>query len=323
MTTRPSVLVTRRLPPAIEQQLSQEFDATLNTHDRTLSVQDLVEAQADAILATVGDDLSADTIARLSPRVKLIATFSVGYDHIDVDAAARRGIVVTNTPDVLTDATADCALLLMLGAARRATEGAQLVRSGSWEGWRPTQLLGAQVTGKRLGIMGFGRIGQALAKRARDGLAMDILYYDVQRCDPKQERGATYFTSLEAMLPLCDFLSVHLPSIPSTRSILNARTIALLPSGAVVINTARGDLIDDAALIAALKTRHVAAAGLDVFAGEPKLHAAYLDLPNAMLLPHLGSATLETREAMGRCAIENIRAHFSGLSPPNRVSVTA
>lgn len=320
MTLRPSVLVTRRLPEAVEARLRDAFDVTLNADDHSLTPHDFAHADVDGILTTVGDDFSAATIARLSPRVKVLATFSVGYDHIDVEAAARRGIVVTNTPDVLTDATADCALLLLLGAARRASEGMHMIHAKAWTGWRPTQLLGTHVTGKRLGIAGFGRIGQALAKRARDGLGMRIHYYDVAQRPAAEEKGATFHASLEAMLPHCDFLSLHLPSLPSTRGILDARAFALLPRGAVVINTARGDLVNDAALIAALRSGHVAAAGLDVFAGEPRLDPGYLDQPNAMLLPHLGSATLETREAMGFCAVDNLRACLAGGVPPNRVA---
>ncbi len=319
MSARARVLVTRRLPEAVEARLRDEFDATLNAADRSLGPDDFASADVDGILTTVGDDFSAATIARLSTRVKVLATFSVGYDHIDVAAATGRGIVVTHTPDVLTDATADCALLLMLGAARRASEGMQLIHAKAWTGWRPTQLLGTHVTGKRLGIAGFGRIGQALARRARDGLGMHIHYHDVAPRPAAEERGATFHASLDAMLPHCDFLSLHLPSLPATRGILDARALALLPRGAIVVNTARGDLVNDAALIAALRSGHVAAAGLDVFAGEPRLDPGYLDVPNAMLLPHLGSATLDTREAMGFCAIDNLRAGLAGAKPPNRV----
>ena len=232
-------------------------------------------------------------------------------------AAAARGIVITNTPDVLTDATAEMTILLMLGAARCANEGTTLLRSGKWEG--PTPILGTQVTGKRLGIVGLGRIGKAVARRAR-GFDMEIHYTDVERLPPEVERGAVFHAEVEEMLPLCDVLSLHCPMLPETQKYLNAPRLALLPRGAIVVNAARGAMVDDEALIAALTSGQVAAAGLDVYEGEPNLHPGYVELANTFLMPHLGSATREARDAMGFKALANIDAFFAGDNPPDRVN---
>jgi lactate dehydrogenase-like 2-hydroxyacid dehydrogenase len=251
--------------------------------------------------------------------VRIVATYSVGVDHIDLGAASARGLVVTNTPDVLTDATADAAMLLILGAARRAGEGERLVRAGQWKSWTPTLLLGVQVTGKRLCILGMGRIGQAVARRAR-GFDMEVHYSTRRRLPPEQEQGATWHADPEEMLPLADFLSINCPLTAETRGWLDGRRIALMPDGAVVVNTARGPIVDDDALIAALRSGKLAAAGLDVFTNEPDLDPRYLDLPNAFLQPHLGSATVETRNAMGFRALDNLDAFFAGREPPDRVA---
>ena len=249
----------------------------------------------------------------------MIATFSVGYEHVDVAAAAKRKILVSNTPDVLTDATADIAMLCMLGAARRAHEGTTMLRTHSWVGWEPRQLMGVHVTGKRLGILGMGRIGQAMADRAR-AFRMTIHYSNRTRLEPDLEKGAIFHANPDDMLAHCDFLSINAPMTPATRKWVNAERIARLPKGAIVMNTARGGVVDDEALIAALNSGHLASAGIDVFDGEPKIHAGYYGLQNAFLLPHMGSATVETRNAMGFKALDNLEAFLlRGLEPPDLV----
>jgi lactate dehydrogenase-like 2-hydroxyacid dehydrogenase len=265
-----------------------------------------------------GDDMGTETIAALPDTVRIIATFSVGTDHIDVEAARARGIVVTNTPDVLTDATADITLLLILGAARRASEGERMIRAGEWTGWRPTQLLGTHLGGKRLGIVGMGRIGQAVARRAR-AFGMSIHYSNRKRLPAEREGDAVFHPDAEEMLGVSDVLSLHFPATSETTHWLNAARIERLPPGAIVVNTARGSVVNDEALIAALKRGRLRAVGLDVFENEPNLHPGYRDLPNSFLLPHLGSATVETRNAMGFKALDNLDAFFAGTEPPNRV----
>jgi lactate dehydrogenase-like 2-hydroxyacid dehydrogenase len=318
MTT--TLLVSRRLPPMVEQRAAASYDARLNKDDVPYSADQLLALaeSADGLLVCPGNTIDAGLIAKLSARVKIVATYSVGYDHIDVKAATARGLVVTNTPDVLTDATADAAILLMLAAARRAGEGERLVRAGAWDGWKPTQLLGTHITGKRLGILGMGRIGQAVARRAR-GFGMTIHYSDIRRLAPEQEQGAIFHADPDALLGQVDVLSLHMPGGAETARFLNAARLAKLPKGAIVVNAARGTLVDDEALIAALKSGHIAAAGLDVYANEPKLHAGYRGLDNAFLLPHLGSATVETRNAMGYRALDNLDAFFAGRTPPDKV----
>jgi lactate dehydrogenase-like 2-hydroxyacid dehydrogenase len=249
----------------------------------------------------------------------MIATFSVGYEHVDVAAAARRKILVSNTPDVLTDATADIAMLCLLGAARRAHEGITMLRTHNWVGWTPTQLMGVHVTGKRLGILGMGRIGQALADRAR-AFRMTIHYSNRTRLAPDLEKGAVFHANPDDMLAHCDILSINAPMTPETHKWVNAVRIARLPKGAIVVNTARGGVVDDEALIAALKSGHLASAGIDVFDGEPKIHQGYYGLQNAFLLPHMGSATVETRNAMGFKALDNLEAFLlRGQPPPDLV----
>jgi lactate dehydrogenase-like 2-hydroxyacid dehydrogenase len=297
------------------------FDARLNPEDRALSHDELVaRAQgADGLMVAATGKVDADLIHRLPASIRIIATFSVGYEHIDIAAAEQRGILVTNTPDVLTDATAEIALLLLLAAARRAHEGAAMLRQDQWTGWTPTQLMGIGLTGKRLGIVGMGRIGQALAERARAN-GMEIHYYNRTRLSPEQEKGAIHYATVEALLPQAQFLSLHCPLTPQTVKLMDARRLALLPEGAVLINTARGGIVDDEALIAALKSRRLAAAGLDVFDGEPKVDKRYFAIENAFILPHMGSATIETRNAMGFRAIENLQAVLiDGKAPPHRV----
>lgn len=318
--TRPALLVTRRLPEAVEARAMHDYDAVLNLADTPTTPASILAGAAgkDAILCCTSDRLDGATIAALPETVRVISTFSVGTDHIDLAAAKARGIVVTNTPDVLTEATAELSMLLILAAARRAGEGERIVRAGAWTGWAPTQLMGAQVSGKRLGIFGMGRIGQSLARMAR-GFRMEIHYRNRSRLAPEQEQGAVYHDNDASFLAASEVLSLNAPGGAGTLGWLNAARIALLPKGAIVTNAARGTLVDDAALIAALRSGHVAYAGLDVFASEPALHPDYLTLENAVLLPHLGSATVETRDAMGHLALDGVDAVLAGREPSARV----
>ena len=320
MASKPRVLVTRKLPADVEARLVRDYDAILNKEDTLYSADGLVAAAAgcDALLPCPTEKLTAEVVRRLPESIRVIATFSVGYEHIDIAACKARGIAVGNTPDVLTDATADIALLLMLGAARRAYEGERLLREDRWDSWAPTMMLGTHMSGKRLGIYGMGRIGQAVAKRAR-AFDMRIHYHNRSRLAPLLEQGAHFHARAEDMLPHCDFLSINAPSSPETNGFFNAGRLALLPAGAILVNTARGPLVDDEALIAALKSGRLRAAGLDVFTGEPKIHPGYRGLENAFLLPHLGSATTETRNAMGFKALDNLDAFFAGRPLPARV----
>ena len=318
---KPVVLVTRKLPPAVEDRLRRDYQPRLNPDDRLYSSDALIEsaAGADAIIPCHTERFSAEVIERLPQSVRIIANFSVGYDHVDVEAAKRRGLVVTNTPEVLSDATAELTILLMLGAARRASEGERLVRTRAWRDWSPSFMVGTQVTGKRLGIVGLGRVGQVTARRAR-GFDMTVHYHDVQRLPAAQEQGAMYHPTPEELMPYCDFLAFHCVSTPQTRKMLNAARIALLPDGAIVVNASRGAVIDDDALIAALKSGKVAAAGLDVYNNEPDIHPEYRELPNTFLMPHIGSATKETRDGMGFRALDNLDAFFAGRAPRDRVA---
>ncbi len=323
MADKPILLVTRRLPPDVEARIRRDYRAELNERDAVWGADDLVarsrESEADAILTCGTETFTRDVIERLPDRLKIVATFSVGYDHIDVAAARDRGLVVTNTPDVLTDATADITMLCLLGAARQAQNAERILREGRWGRWGATDMLGLEVTGKRLGIYGMGRIGRAVARRAR-GFDMEIHYSNRNRLPPEREQGAIYHADADEMLPRCDFLSTNCPGSAETSHFVNARRIALLPDGAVVVNTARGSVIEDDSLIAALQSGKLAAAGLDVFEGEPNLDARYLALPNVFLLPHIGSATIETRNAMGFRALDNLDAWFAGHAPRDRVA---
>ena len=321
MSAKPTILVTRKLPEAVEARLSRDFDVRLNPNDILYSKDDLIElAQgAQGILPCHTEHFTADVIERLPEEVKIIANFSVGVDHVDLAAAKGKGIVVTNTPDVLSDATAEIAILLMLGAARRAGEGEALVRTRAWKDWSPSFMVGIQITGKRLGIVGIGRVGQVVADRARC-FGMEIHYHNRSRLSPELEKGAIYHETLEDMLPVCQFLSLNCPNTPDTVGLLNADRIAKLPDGAVVINTSRGVVVDDDALIEALQSGKLAAAGLDVFNNEPNIDTRYADLPNTFLTPHIGSATAETRDAMGFRALDNLDAFFRGGEPGDRVA---
>lgn len=317
---RPKILVTRKLPAPVEERLRTDFDALLNAEDRPLTADQIIAGcqGAEALLVTLTDRVDAALIARLPASLRIVATFSVGTDHIDIPAARARGLVVTNTPGVVTDATVEIAVLCLLGAARRAAEGTRIMHDGTWPGWSPTYLLGTQLTGKRLGIVGMGRIGQGLARVAR-ALGMEIHYHN-RRCLPADVAdGAVFHERLDDMLPLVQALSLHCPATAENRHLLNERTLALLPRGAVVVNTARGDLVDDSALLAALRSGHMAAAGLDVFENEPRIDPAYRSLANVFLLPHLGTATLDTRTRMGMMAVDNIAAVLAGRPPLNGV----
>ena len=321
---KPRVLATRHFPPDVEGRLAANFDAVLNPEDRLYDGAALVKASAgcDGIMCAAGCALNGETIAALPASVRIISTFSVGYEHVDVAAAAKRNIAVSNTPDVLTDATADITLLCLLGAARRAHEGTTMLRTHNWVGWTPTQLTGVHVTGKRLGILGMGRLGQAVADRAR-AFRMQIHYSNRSRLAPELEKGAIFHADANDMLPYCDFLSINAPMTPATRKWVNAERIGKLPLGAVIVNTARGGVVDDEALIAALKSGRIASAGLYVFDGEPRIHQGYYGLENAFLLPHMGSATVETRNAMGFKALDNLEAFLlNGQAPPDLVKAS-
>lgn len=313
---KPVLTVTRKLPDAVEARIARNFEAALNPTDELYGADQLIDTAqgADAILICSTEKLTGAIIKKLPETVQIIATFSVGYDHIDVGAAADRNIVITNTPDVLSDATAEIAMLLLVGAARGAHWGERMVRDDRWDVWSAIEPLGVQVTGKRLGILGMGRIGRALAKRAR-GFDMEIHYHGRNRLDSDYENGATFHVELENFLEQSDFLSIHCASTPETRGLINADTISKLPHGAIVVNTARGDIVNDDDLIAALNSGKLAAAGLDVFNNEPKIDPRYRDMENVFLLPHLGSATLETRDAMGFRALDNLEAFFAGKTP--------
>lgn len=319
MSPKPAVLVTRKLPTAVEDRLQRDYDARLNPDDRLYTRDELIERArgAQAILPCHTEHLRADVIERLPPEVRIIANFSVGYDHVDVEAARRRGIVVTNTPDVLSDATAELTIMLMIGAARRAGEGEKLVRERRWKDWSPAFMVGTQVTGKRLGILGMGRVGRVVARRAR-GFDMAVHYHDLRPL-PDASEGVFHGT-LEEMLPHCDFLSLHCNVTPATRGVMNAARFALLPDGAILVNAARGALVDDDALVAALQSGRLRAAGIDAYNNEPDVDSRIVALPNTFLMPHIGSATRETRDAMGFRALDNLDAFFAGREPGDRVA---
>ncbi len=312
--SRPAVVVTRRLPAPVEDRLTRDFDARLNADDHPFSA-------ADALLPTVTDRLTPDVLSVEPLRAKILANYGVGFNHIDVTAAKARGLVVTNTPEVLTDDTADDAVMLMLMVARRAGEGERHVRAGAWTGWRPTHLLGTKVSGKTLGLIGMGRIGRAVARRAHHGFAMRVIFHDPYPppADQVAELGAEPRGSVEAVLREADFVSLHSPATPETRHLINAQRLALMKRDAFLINTARGDVVDEAALVAALRQGTIAGAALDVYEREPQVTRDLLTMENVVLLPHLGSATQETRVAMGLRALENLKAFFAGTPPRDRV----
>lgn len=322
--TRPAVVVTRRLPDTVESALAERFDVRLNGDDHPMSPGELRAAlrEADALLCTVTDSLTAGVLDMESCRARIVANFGVGYNHIDMKAARRLGLVVTNTPDVLTDDTADLAIALMLAVARRLGEGERQLRAGDWTGWRPTYLMGTRVTGKTLGIVGFGRIGQAVAHRARSGFGMSVLFASRGPVADEVVAGAAAGAEqrpLDALLAEADFVSLHVPATPATYHLIDARRLRMMRRHAFLINTARGDVVDEVALIDALQAGTIAGAGLDVYQQEPSVPEALLALTNVVLLPHLGSATMESRTAMGMRAVENLVAFFEGRTPPDVV----
>jgi len=320
---RPTVVVTRRLPEPVHEALTGTFDARLNPDDRPLSTAELQAAlrDADALLTTVTDKVTADVLSVEPRRARLVANFGVGFNNIDIEAAKARGVSVSNTPDVLTDATADLAMTLLLMTARRAGEGERHLRGGQWTGWRPTHMLGTHVTGKTLGLIGMGRIARAVAQRAHHGFGMKVIFHDPFPPSPDIARslGAEPRATLEDVLREADFVSLHCPATPETRHLMNQERFGLMRSDAFLINTARGDVVDEAALVQALDQKIIAGAGLDVFEKEPQVTQALVAMDNVVLLPHLGSATRETRVAMGMRAFENLQRFFSGQPLRDRV----
>jgi glyoxylate reductase len=317
----PRLVITRRLPAPVEARAKASFDAALSPDDRALVRDEMVKLceGAAALLPCVADRLDADVINAMPDTVRIIANFGVGTDHIDLEAARARKIAVTNTPGVLTEATADLTLLLILAATRRAREGTNQLHEGTWPGWSPTHLLGHALQGKHLGIVGMGRIGRAVAARAR-AFGLEIHYHNRTRLDAGLEADARYHDTLKGLLGTSDVLSLHCAATAETRGLIHTGTLTALPKGAVLVNTARGDIVDDDAVIAALRSGHLSAAGLDVFRGEPDIDPRYRELPNAFLLPHLGSATVEARTAMGMLALDNLDAYFRGETPPHLVA---
>ncbi|GAA0283050.1 D-glycerate dehydrogenase [Alteraurantiacibacter aestuarii] len=317
------LLVTRRWPDQVERSLGEQFDVTLNDGDEPMSQAALAAAMGeyDVLCPTVSDRIDADVIAG-GERVKLIANYGVGFDHIAVDAARAKGIAVTNTPGVLTDATADIAMTLLLMAARRAGEGERELRAGNWTGWRPTHLIGSALKGKVLGCVGFGRIGIATARRAHHGFGMNIAYYARRpaEADIAGELQAEFCPDLDDLLGKADFLSLHVPGGADTANLIDARALAAMKPGSYLINTARGGVVDHDALAQALRSGQLAGAGLDVYPAEPQVPPYLLDLENVVLLPHLGSANAETRIAMGMRALANVQAFANGADLPDRIA---
>lgn len=320
----PKILLTRRWPSPCEKRLSERYDVTLNASNEPMSQAELKAAFTtyDVILPTVTDRIDADVLSAEPMRCRLIGNFGVGFNHIDLAKASALDIIVTNTPDVLTDCTADIALMLLLMAARRATEGERLLRSGDWKGWHPIQLLGTKVAGKTLGLIGFGRIAQAVAQRGHFGFGMRILVKGRRPIPPAllDRFNAKEADSLENLLEASDFVSLHCPGSLENRHLINRERLARMRPDAILINTARGDVVDSDALIEALTHGTIRAAGLDVYEGEPTVHPGLLRLDNLTLLPHLGSATTETRTRMGMRVIDNLEAYIQGVTPPDRVN---
>ena len=314
------VIVTRRWPAAVEEALAARFDTQLNADDHPFSREELVDAlgSADALCPTVTDSLGADLFGG-DVRVRIIGNYGVGYNHIDVDAARRRGVVVTNTPDVLTDCTADLAMTLILMCARRTGEGERELRAGDWSGWRPSHMVGARVTGKTLGIVGMGRIGLAVARRARYGFRMRIACYSRSAVPGAvlDELQAEQYPDIDELAANVDFLSLHCPATPASHHLIDARRLARMRRTAFLINTSRGPVVDEQALADTLAGGGLAGAGLDVYEAEPRVNESLLALDNVVLLPHMGSSTAETRDAMGLRVVENLERFFAGETPPD------
>lgn len=316
----PRVSITRRLIDTVMDRAKKTYDIWVNSDDHLLSPEELIDRSfdSDALLICHSESLTKNIIDCFSDRLRIVANYSVGTDHCDLEALKDRGIVVTNTPDVLSDATAEIAMLLLLGASRRAYEGDQMIRQGTWRNWTPVAMNGIQVTGKRLGIVGMGRVGQTVAKRAR-AFDMKIHYFNRKRLSDELECGAKYHPSLESLFQSVDMISLNCPSTPETEDLINPQSISWMRKGVILVNTARGQLIDETALEQALRDRHIAAAGLDVFKVEPGGNPKLAELQNVFLLPHVGSSTIETRVAMGERALSNLDAFFSGNEPKDRL----
>jgi glyoxylate reductase len=319
---KPLVIVTRKLPDPIETRMAELFDVKLNVNDKPMSDRDLIDAVkvADVLVPTVTDRISGAILSHANPNLRLIANFGAGIDHIDLASARQRGITVTNTPGVLTEDTADMTMALLLAVPRRLTEGERLLRAGKWEGWSPTGMLGHRIWGRRLGIIGMGRIGQAVARRAK-AFGLSIHYHNRRRisADLEAELEATYWESLDQMLARMDIISVNCPHTPATYHLLSDRRLRLLKPHAYIINTSRGEVIDESALVRMLRDGKLAGAGLDVFEHEPAVNPKLLEMPNVVLLPHMGSATLEGRIDMGEKVLINIKTFVDGHTPPDRV----
>ena len=321
---KPKVFITRRWTASVEEKLRHLYDVTLNETDRPLTADEFKAAlqQYDAVCPTVCDSFPAEILNVENKRCKILANFGVGYNHIDIPAAKANGLMVTNTPDVLTQSTADIAMTLLLMTARRGAEGDRLVRAKKWTGWCPTHMLSSNVTGATLGLIGFGRIGQAMARKAHHGFDMNIIYYNPSAANEyvTQDLQAKRCNTVEEVLTQADFVSLHCPAGANTKHLINAKTLKLMKPSAHLINTARGDVVDSVALCEALKNKQIAGAGLDVYENEPHIYEGFLALENVELLPHLGSATLETRTAMGEKVLANLAAYFAGDTLPDRVA---
>lgn len=320
MSAKPVIWITRKLSDRTLERSRKHYTVIMDEFDEPADASRIIERshEVDGIIPCHSEHFSAEVVAQLGTRLKIVANHSVGVDHCDLEALKARGITVTNTPDVLSDATAEIAMLLLLGAARRAPEGDQLVRSGKWTSWSPSFMVGNQVSGKRIGIVGMGKVGQVMARRAR-GFDMQIHYHNRHRLPEHEEQGATFHESLDTLLSVSQFLSLHCPATEHTQGIINAQTLAQLPRGAILINTARGALVDEPSLIAAIETGQLAAAGLDCFTNEPVGNPDFAAHSNIFMLPHIGSATFDTRDAMGFRALDNLDAFFSGEIPGDRL----
>ena len=324
MAVKPNILVTRRWPAIVEQKLAETYNVELNRSDRPLSPSDFRDAigRFDAVLPTVTDKIGPEALDVPRAQTKILANYGVGFNHIDVDTAARRGIAITNTPDVLSECTADLAMTLMLMVARRAGDGERELRAGNWTGWRPTHLVGTKVSGKTLGIIGFGRIGQQMARRAHFGFGMDIVVYNRSAVDPAvlAQYNARQVDTIETLLPQCDFVSLHCPGGAENRNMINSARLDLMKEDAFLINTARGEVVNESALAQALMFDTIGGAALDVFEAEPRINPMLAQCDNLVMLPHLGSATREAREAMGFRVLDNLNDFFEGAAPRDLVA---
>jgi glyoxylate reductase len=322
MVERPRIAVTRRLPEPVERRMAELFDVTLNPHERPLAREEIAALMRtnDVLVPTITDRIDGGLIAQAGPNLRLIANYGAGVDHIDLAACTSRGLTVTNTPGVLTEDTADMTMALILAVPRRLVEGERVLRAGKFPGWAPTWMMGHRVAGKKLGIVGMGRIGQAVARRAR-AFGLEVHYHNRRRAHAsiEQELSAHYWESLDLMLARMDIVSVHCPHTPATFHLLSARRLKLMPRHAYVINTARGEIVDENALIRMLEAGEIAGAGLDVFTNEPAINPKFLALENVVLVPHLSSATIEARTEMGEKVIINIKTFLDGHRPPDRV----